>query len=88
MERLLSEQEITDAMENIPKGSFSQFFIDCYQAVAKAQLAKTDKEWVEWIDKNLDDISPDCCEKPTKPKCKDCSCAWKVWQSRCKEIGL
>jgi hypothetical protein len=54
----------------------------------KDAIENSNREWIEWIEKNLDDISPDCCEKPTKAKCKDCSCPWKKWQERKKGIGL
>jgi len=52
-----------------------------FEAGASAMLAVRDKWWVEWVEKNLDDMYPDCGESTKLIKCKDCSCEWEAWQS-------
>ena len=47
MERLLSEQEMKD---HLPTGFDPE---PCDLAMCVAQLAKADKEWVEWLLENL-----------------------------------
>ena len=46
MDRLLSEQEIGKV-----EGMIGMTIYELDMEIAKAQLAKADKEWVEWIEK-------------------------------------
>jgi hypothetical protein len=84
MERLLSEQEMKD---HLPTGFDPE---PCDLAMCVAQLAKADKEWVEWAE-NLQ-VGEDC----HTIKCNyrlDClngifTTACIKWENRRKEIGL
>ena len=86
--RLLSEQEmIVECDNNCTVRECTEGDCHAYR-LAKAQLAKTDKEWVEWVKSNYEScISGDCLH--------DLSCIYRflsptciLWQARKKEIGL
>ena len=51
----------------------------------KEAIAINNADWIEWVEKNLDDMYP-TCGQPTKSKCKDCSCEWKQWTERKKSL--
>ena len=82
MDRLLSEQEI-ELITRIA-GSGYRAWTD----IAKAQLAKTDKEWVEWAETTL----RACTTRTCKYHDKDCLYLRDIlcgaWQARKKEIGI
>jgi hypothetical protein len=69
--RLLSEQEIIGIL-----GWPTMPDYELHQATAAAQLAKTDKEWVEWL------------EKTFYPSANWSDFDNEVWKARKKEIGL
>lgn len=90
MDRLLSEQEI----ENTCYTATSPMDVKIALAV-KAQLAKTDREWVEWIKGNLSltMYTDDCNNSDGDSVCKctpnaQLKCQLCQFQERKKDIGL
>jgi hypothetical protein len=79
MDRLLSSTEAVIATGNDELYDYW----DSVEPVAKAQLAKTDKEWVEWLETNLFKETDSGLDFRELPKF-----ALKDWQERKKEIGL
>lgn len=87
MERLLSEQEIIDIL-----GWPTMPDYELHQATAKAQLAKADKEWGEWVK----GIESDCVVTNDNGQCSgypDCkanlfSSSCNIWQERKRSVGL
>lgn len=72
-DRLLSEQEIENIkMSDYPIAAKPKHSLET--AISKAQLAKTDKEWVEWVEYHFGES---IAEYHTE-----------VWQERKKEIEL
>jgi hypothetical protein len=59
-----------------------------------AAIAARDKWWVEWLDKLFHNLLPYICLERDYLQCETCPemrkevCAYNVWQSRRKEIGL
>ena len=81
--RLLSEKEICKICGSECEGTIAENcdwrddkYGECHKLLA-AQLAKTDKEWVEWA-------YSDCphCHSAAKGRCPDC------WANRMEEIGI
>jgi hypothetical protein len=68
--RLLSEQRIRDILDSNANP------IEGRKALLTAQLAKADKEWVEWL------------EKTFYPSANWSDFDNEVWKARRKEIGL
>jgi hypothetical protein len=91
MDRLLSEQEICDTCPSVAMRTWEQDNLRCCPAdclvhpdltrAAAAQLAKADKEWVEWLDETCKEHSH-TRYYITRRECILC------WQERKKEIGL
>lgn len=84
MDRLLSEQEIRTARANVPLQPNMED--RRHEAELKAQLAKTDKEWVEWVTT----VHAECRCGVCPQYGRDCvlftpNCI--KWQERKKEIG-
>lgn len=87
MDRLLNEQEIERALGNrFGTEKERRMFI------AKAQLAKTDEEWGEWVK----GIESDCVVTNDNGQCSgypDCkanlfSPSCNIWQERKRSVGL
>ena len=82
MERLLTWDEMQDA-HHLSVGSG----VSHDTAIAAAQLAKTDAEWVESMPIMWDKCWTKTCIYMT-PDCDFLGNACMAWQSRRKEIGL
>ena len=80
-DRLLSEQEIELVHKQITNQEFVLYKTD--KMIAKAQLAKADKEWVEWLLENLFRETDYGLEWQTTPRV-----ALKRLAERKLEIGL
>jgi hypothetical protein len=83
-DRLLREKEIKDIIcLNVTRDCEDCNYVCCgygrvdeSEAIARTQLAKADKEWVEWV------------EKTFYPPANWSDFDYEVWKKRKKEIGL
>ena len=82
--RLLSDMEIQKVFEY---HCIEDIVDPCDRNIAKAQLIKTDREWIEWFEgictKHKAD-NPDGFDQVIQMR-MDC---WECWEERKKEIGL
>ena len=93
MDRLLSNCEMVQLMWDFAQTVSEEELdklqqIDRFQMIAAAQLAKTDKEWVEVIERQMQLCQNEECSfgRCNFTSIFEKSCMW--WQSRRKEIGL
>lgn len=89
MDRLLSKQDCQRIFQEIygKEEAEIEAIHTFIEAIAKAQLAKTDKEWVESMPIMWDKCWTKTCIYMT-PDCDFLGNACMAWQSRRKEIGL
>lgn len=84
MNRLLTQPEIVELLKDKPFAVLPNKIV--MEIILKAQLAKINKEWVEWGEQLP---HPDCYGKcDIKNFCNNTSCFWENWQERKRSIGF
>lgn len=84
MDRLLSPQEIAKLKKDAMRGQIVQQ--DYEVIIAKAQLAKTDKDWVGWIEKQDCSTCQSECGGTSSTDKFTYTCGY--WVERKRSIGL